>query len=54
MTTIATIASDYDMQPRELATFLDLGHGYDEHEWLGEEEAQNIIDLIEYDLSVNS
>jgi len=39
MSTIATIASDYNMQPYELAAFLDLGHSYDEHEELGDEEA---------------
>ena len=53
MTTIATIAAEYNMQPYELAAFLDLGHGYNEHEELGEEEAQNITDLLEYDLQHN-
>lgn len=49
MTTIATIAAEYNMQPYELAAFLDLGHGVDYEKELDEEDAQNIIDILEYD-----
>ena len=49
MVTIITIADCHDMQPHELADFLDLDHGVDYEKELDEEEAQNIIDLLEYD-----
>ena len=53
MTTIATIATEYNMQPYELATFLDLGRGVDYEKELDEEDAQNIIDILEYDREHN-
>lgn len=53
MTTIATIAAEYDMQPYELAAFLDLGQGVDYEAELGEEAAQDIIDILEYDKEHN-
>lgn len=53
MTTIATIAAEYDMQPYELSAFLDLGQGVDYEKELNEEEAQNIIDILEYDKKHN-
>ena len=49
MTTITTIAADYDMQPYELAAFLDLGRGVDYEKELDEEEAQNIVEILDYD-----
>ena len=51
--TITTIAAEYNMQPYELAAFLDLGRGVDYEKELDEEEAQNIIDILEYDLVYN-
>ena len=53
MATLATIAAEYNMQPYELATFLDLGQGVDYEKELDEEEAQNIIGIIEYDKERN-
>lgn len=53
MTTIATIAAEYDMQPYGLAAFLDLGQGVDYEKELSEEEAQDIIDILEYDKEHN-
>lgn len=53
MMTIATIADEYNMQPRELAVFLDLGRGFDPEKELDEEEAQNIVDILEYDQTHN-
>ena len=53
MTTIATIAAEYNMQPYELAAFLDLGQGVDYEKELDGEEAQNIIDILEYDKEHN-
>lgn len=49
MTTIATIAAEYNIRPRELAAFLDISQGTDHEKELDGEEAQNIIDLLEYD-----
>ena len=53
MTTIAAIAAEHNMQPRELAAFLDLGRGFNYEKELDKEEAQNIIDLLEYDRMYN-
>lgn len=53
MTTIATIAAEYNMQPYELAAFLDLGQGVDYEKELDEEEARNVIDILEYDKEHN-
>mgnify|MGYP000066268946 CR=1 FL=1 len=53
MTTIAAIAAEHNMQPRELAAFLDLGRGFDHEKELDEEEAQNIVDILEYDQAYN-
>lgn len=53
MTTIATIAAEYNMQPHELAAFLDLGRGVDYEKELDEEEAQNITDILQYDQEYN-
>ena len=53
MTTIATIAAKYNMQPYELAAFLDLGRGVDYEKELDEEEAQSIVDILEYDREHN-
>jgi len=50
---MTTIAAEYDMQPYELAAFLDLGQGVDYEKELDEEEAQNIIDILEYDRKHN-
>lgn len=49
MTTPTSIASEYSMQPYELAAFLDLGRGAHYEKELDEEEAQNIADLLGYD-----
>lgn len=54
MTTIAAIAAEYNMQPCELASFLDLGRGVDFEAELDEEEIQNIVDILEYDLAHNT
>lgn len=54
MTTISTIAAEYTLHPYELAAFLDLERGVNFKEELGEEEAQNIIDILEYDLAHNT
>lgn len=53
MTTITTIAADYNMQPYELAAFLDLGRGVDYEKELDGEEAQSIIEILEYDRKHN-
>lgn len=53
MTTLATIATEYDMRPYELAAFLDLGRGVDYEKELNEEEAQSIVEILEYDLEHN-
>ena len=53
MATITTIATEHDMQPYELAAFLDLGHKTDYEKELDEEAAQNIVDLLEYDRAHN-
>ena len=53
MTTIAAIAAEHNMQPRELTAFLDLGRGFDYEKELDKEEAQNIIDLLEYNRMYN-
>ena len=53
MTTITTIAADYNMQPYELAAFLDLGQGVDYEKELDEEEAQDIFEILEYDQKHN-
>lgn len=54
MTTLTTLASEYNMHPHELAAFLDLGKGVDYEDELGEEETQNIIEILEYDLAHNT
>lgn len=48
MATISSIAVEYDMQPYELAAFLDLSQGSNYEEELDGEDAQNIIDLLKY------
>lgn len=53
MTTIAAIAAEHNMQPHELAAFLDLGRNINYEKGLDEEEAQNIIDLLGYDQKHN-
>lgn len=53
MTTITTIAADYNMQSYELAAFLDLGRGIDYEKELDEEGAQSIIEILEYDQKHN-
>lgn len=53
MTTIAAIAAEHNMQPRELAAFLDLGRGTNYEKELDKEEAQNIIDLLKYNRAYN-
>ena len=54
MTCISSIAAEYNIQPYELAVFLDLGRGVEFENGLGEEEAQNIVDIVEYDLAHNT
>lgn len=53
MITIAAIAAEYNMQPYELAAFLDLGRGVDYEKELNEKEAKEIIDILEYDRAHN-
>ena len=53
MTTITAIAAEHNMQPRELAAFLDLERDVNYEKGLDEEEAQNIIDLLKYDQEHN-
>lgn len=53
MTTIAAIAAEHNMQPRELAAFLGLERRVDYEKQLNEEETQNITDLLEYDQTYN-
>lgn len=53
MTTITTIAAEYSMQPYELVAFLDLGRGVDYEKELNDEEAQDIIEILEYDKKHN-
>jgi hypothetical protein len=53
MTTLATIAAEYNMQPYELAAFLDLGRGVDYEAELDGEDAENIIEILEYDRKHN-
>lgn len=49
-----TIAVEYNMQPYKLAAFLDLERDIDIEAELDEKEAQNIVDIIEYDLAHNT
>lgn len=50
---MTAIAAEYDMQPYELAAFLDLGRGVDYEKELDEEEAHDIIEILEYDRKHN-
>lgn len=54
MTTIATIAAEYNMQTYELAAFLDLGTEYDPHAELSEDQARDIMEILAYDLAHNT
>jgi hypothetical protein len=54
MTTIATIAAEYNMQTYELAAFLDLGTEYDPHAELSEDQARDIMEILDYDLAHNT
>ena len=53
MTTITTIAVEHNMQPYELAAFLDLGRNVNYEKELDKEEAQNIIDILKYNQEHN-
>lgn len=54
MTTIETIAAEYGMQPYELAAFLDLGIDHSLSDELSEDQAQEIVDILAYDLAHNT
>lgn len=54
MTTIATIAAEYNLQTYELAAFLDLGTEYDPHAELSEDQARDIMEILAYDLAHNT
>lgn len=53
MATLATIAAEYNMQPYELTAFLNLSKGVDYEAELDGEDAENIIEILEYDQKHN-
>jgi hypothetical protein len=54
MATIETIAAEYNMQPYELAAFLDLESGRNLNAELTEDQVQEIVEIISYDLAHNT